>query len=702
LLNKYLNDKVFLICIDSDTFFHGSNCIKEALDQCLYDIALDFQTKRKQLKEKEKTSGNNQQILSNLRNLPMSLLSGVTNQQSKDKKSAENLQKEQEEARRDELIEGFYYPFLVNSFSSYLPTSLQESKQLKGKSYSGGGVRGAAAAKDIIQPPVPTLHPLQDNSSISHHKQRHSSQKMGGTTGILETFRHNPLSANQTILSRHNWTVSSNTHIIWMGHLAWQQVVLNYYYREQQTFHSKTKQNWKHATLDSNLPLENVLFYPYPSSSLLSIAEKRNNGMKLLKLFQNHSSTRAALSHLKKNQLNSHYLCTYSCENIKLPEYLIYYFQQRRKEDYSSSDSSSTLISTPLPTVVKSIKHLNSSHSIRTSHKNHSHLTHPPLKTIQTPVPTHLQSTEPPIQSVLPLLNLTNDQSNHSTHNNNASWPHPTALLDYFNFSRTNSKVNKEETLLNMTLPYFPSNYSFHLEENSTFSHHNQTKRHRKLFSLTSSSKANTGLLNIPKLFRKKSIMRRNRTSYSFPLSALYDQSQFLRNNFLPDKEDDDNKPQQDSHRHQQKASKKAFCNPSIFLIGFTETNSFQFVNLLQSHPLMLSGYSSWTSHNSAGGSDYSKLMNENGCYNIITADLFASRDASNEFGSLEVSESGEIQDKLFYRSKCYPYLEKNDSFILLDSSMRYNVNPFTPFVIKQVKKYFFSLYFRFVNCLLG
>jgi hypothetical protein len=108
LFNKYLNDKVFLICIDSDTFFHGSNCIKEALDQCLYDIALDFQTKRKQLKEKEKNSGSNQQILSNLRNLPMALLSGVTNQQSKDKKSAENLQKEQ---RRDELIEGFYYRF---------------------------------------------------------------------------------------------------------------------------------------------------------------------------------------------------------------------------------------------------------------------------------------------------------------------------------------------------------------------------------------------------------------------------------------------------------------------------------------------------------------------------------------------------------------------------------------------------------------
>jgi hypothetical protein len=182
----------------------------------------------------------------------------------------------------------------VNSFSSYLPTSLQDNKQLKGgKSYSGGGLRGAAAAKDII----PTLHPLQDNSSISNNKQMHSTHQLGGSTGILETFRHNPLSANQRILSRHNWTVSSNTHIIWMGHLAWQHVVLNYYYREQQKFHSKTKQNWKRATLNSNLPLENVLFYPYPSSSLLSIAEKRNNGMKLLKLFQNHSSTRAALSH---------------------------------------------------------------------------------------------------------------------------------------------------------------------------------------------------------------------------------------------------------------------------------------------------------------------------------------------------------------------------------------------------------------------
>jgi hypothetical protein len=71
----------------------------------------------------------------------------------------------------------------------------------------------------------------------------------------------------------------------------------------------------------------------------------------------------------------------------------------------------------------------------------------------------------------------------------------------------------------------------------------------------------------------------------------------------------------------------------------------------------MLSGYSSWASpnsHNSEGSSDYSKLMNENGCYNIITADLFASRDTSNEFGSSEVSRNGEIQDKLFYRSKFF------------------------------------------------
>jgi hypothetical protein len=117
---------------------------------------------------------------------------------------------------------------------------------------------------------------------------------------------------------------------------------------------------------------------------------------------------------------------------------------------------------------------------MRTSHKNHTRSPISHLKTIETPVSTHLVSTVPP--SELPLVNMTNDHSNNNTHNNNASWPHPTALLDYFNVSRTNSKETNEKTLLNMTLPHFPSNYSFYLPDNSTFLHTNQTKRHRKLF----------------------------------------------------------------------------------------------------------------------------------------------------------------------------------------------------------------------------
>jgi hypothetical protein len=736
LLKKYEMDKVFLICIDSDTFYHGANCIKEALDQCLYDISLDFQTKRKQFQDQQNHKSFFQQF-----NLPLPLLYSTSSSSSSSssrsvassangnknpKKNQDSLESNTPEPTKSssaDQIEIYYYPFLVNSFSNYLPSSLQQNippppltVPTNNKGFSGG-LRGSKETTSFN-----TNSP--SNSGTSHRSSSPSSAAhFYAFEGILESFHSNPLIANQTILSPHNWTVSSNTHIIWMGQLAWEQVVYNHYYREHQQL------TWKNKY---KLPIpifHNVHSYPYPHSSLLSLAERRNYPMKLLKNhFDNNNSSFSSLiqksfDNYHKNSQLKKYLCQFACDSVQLPEYLVYYFQKKKDAFINHPTSSnhqdvvattSFPVHTPKPTMngtaAKARKPIHSSsilhHSTKTTSENHTSMSH--------------HHTQEPVSSVAPLKTLP-----PTTVNISSPIAAPSLTLNDSHPIHVESKSNSSISVIT----------TMNISISSSMNNSNNTAAHRRHRRRRLSS------INVPKIFKSESIMRRNRTMYIFPLTALNDRSlfssgfnqqpqqQLQQQYFIPKSNTDD---EQHPLWRKDHSKSQPFCNPSIFIVGFTHTNSWNFLHFLQSHPLILSGYSGWTN---AVSLHENPLLRENGCYNIITSDLFQlhSTSSSSESSSSSSSEAGvggglgghhdhdgsvnnknqnnyyspkttgegfsgnwfldeEIHDPLFYRSKCYPYVEKNDSFIILDPSFAYNLNPFTPHVIKQVSISLFNL----------
>lgn len=489
------------------------------------------------------------------------------------------------------------FPLILNSFSHDIP-AIPEF----GTTKSFTGLRG---------------------SSVSDHKLKSPTIKYWN--GVLESFHYDPIYANKSILSIHNWSVSSHACIIWMGHLAWHQSVINYY--SSLNLHDFPLLSSSNFQLFLN-PLQ---FYPYPQSSLLSLASRRNN--------HRQKAIFGVVDSPLPQTRRRNYMCRSYSETIKLPEYLVYYFQ-RRKHHHQHLQATSS------PTV-KPTKLSNSASvwNLR-SHSNYSLINERLNKTLPVAGGLHnLNSTVSSINSSLIFLNISIEDKANS--------PITRVSNDLTISNNWTTTINTTQAV-NATL-------------------HSTRRRRRQLLSKPAYS--------IPNVFRKRSIMRRNKSSYSFPLKGLLDPLHKLQD--FPVLHDDDNIEKQILHYSNDDFS---FCNPSIFFIGFHDTNAKYFTRLLTSHPLVMNGFDGWSF-----SSD--ELSNHDGCYNVINIDSIIARsneeDENDPFAEIlkEIPLSHyKPENYLAMRSKCYPLIAKNDSLILLDSSLSYNLNPFTPFLIHQVK----------------
>jgi hypothetical protein len=592
---------------------------------------------------------------------------------------------------------------LVNSFSDDIPDRFQKAEDEKEVKEVGDG--GKSNRKEKLK----KVFFLRDKS-LSRSVIIVEGQN---EIGILETFNNDPLKAKASVLSSHNWTVSRNTHIVWIGHLAWQQV-------------TSLKSSFSSASSSSKFPLSlasSSSHYPYPSSSLLFVATKKNSELKLLQKKLNVEKNRIkekVKSLFSIGKKKSYATCQLYSDVVTLPEYLINILKENVQTHPSpttqSSGSTEALVPAPptfLPVITISpspplpmvkdvinvtdtvIHHLpeapsptnvtstaskmksmlrsyfnfsNDSHHIKAVIHDHSSVSN-----VTTVMKDAIDTTNTTLSSILakykdssknvsiPLVNIHNMINNislfiKSTHDLNYSVNGSSVIHGIFN---NDSHPIFSKNLSSSSLHhYHPSRYHYHNESafanisslvmSSSWNITHRQQRRKLLFSMSSSS-SSSSKHQIPKIFTTKSRMRTNKTSYSFSLSSLSVTSSITSLSPI---------------------EKTGGCTPSLFLIGFLSTSYASYIaNSLTSHPSILTGYDGMI--NEAVGQQQPSSFYDKGCYNLFSEEITNSP-----------SQAMALRRN---RGSCYPVVEKNESFLILDSSLQYNLNPFTPFHIKQV-----------------
>lgn len=616
LLEKYHEDKVFLICIDSDTFFHGANCIREALDQCLHRI------------NEERMNKLNAKSL-------VSLYSTFLNSK---------LRTEQQPS------------FLINSFSNELP-------------------------QDINNPPIKHESSTLSPQDLVLHDR---------VTGLLETFQDNPMIANHTILSVHNWTVNSNTRILWLGHLAWQQIHLSS----------------ANGHLSSQAHHHQHHFYPYPKGSLLSIAETRNRQFKLYRFVTSQSSQ--SLEGKRTNQ--RFYSCRYFHDHVIIPQYLLQliekqhsYWRQQFTNEQSNPTSNAATISEAVSPRPSQISQNVSRNEKRFSAK---------LPLNVSILILNRSNSEVMSETGALSLNISSSQTNHTFHmtpaQTNSSLSNYSALppLVHFSLEANTTYTSSNESVIstgyNLTVRHLNDTHSdlwnssqaiephkYHLR-----GYHDKRMKPRRLNELTAPLKDKILLRDY---FRKKSVLRTNHTNYEISLiDVLYPSlkgpfhSRLVEVSFGKDEITEVESSNQKDEMH---FENDLSCNPSIFIVGFLHSSSQILLNYFHQHPRLLMGFSSV--HSFPKGELFKSEIHVDGCYNVIspkyTIPEWFQLSSSRETTTAEFSKS-------FSRADCYPYVDPNESFIAIDASMQYSTNPFTPFLIKQVRPHLLdpSLFLNF------
>lgn len=118
------------------------------------------------------------------------------------------------------------------------------------------------------------------------------------------------------------------------------------------------------------------------------------------------------------------------------------------------------------------------------------------------------------------------------------------------------------------------------------------------------------------------------------------------------------------SSKHSHRAGRSPQCSPSLFLVGFPHIGSRILQEILTLHPAVLSGW-----HRTYDGQ---------GCYNVRDLLLFKSTG----------SEAGNFIERLVEdRAACFPYRPSHSgsqSFVTLDQSLQYFMDPMLPYLILQ------------------
>jgi hypothetical protein len=657
-----------LICIDSDTFFHGANCIKEALDQCLYEI------------NQETIKNYKQFLISSAAAAGAGVGGGIAGSFLRVAPFIGSVGK----IFSSQATAAFEPKLLVNSFSDDLPDRFQEEEE---------------ATKSETKEKAKPSQSLKNEEDLTKENE----------LGILETFNNDPLKAKVSVLSSHNWTVSKNTHIVWIGHLAWQQVT--------SIKAANLGSSSSSLTFPSSFTSSSSSHYPYPISSLLSVATKKNSELKLLqKKFKAEEKVRGkhnGKSTFSSGKKKNYAICQSYSDVITLPEYLINVLKENIEIHSISSKAS---FATPVPhtpatsTFIPSITHppshlplrdtnitsdtdvviVHPPHPQETLHSTNFTSTASKMKSMLRPVlsyfsfsnDSHNNNLKIPIDSTLTNIttattmmmkhvfnsnitqsslffivptNITtlskeirwvfNNASNPSLFSNTST---NSSSLTYgmFNnnshpiFSNLSSSSLSSSSSLHHHHRLYPSRYHYHNESISSNisslvirSSMNSTERRQRrklLFSLSSSSSSSSSKHQIPKIFTTKSRMRTNKTSYSFSLSSL---SLTLSSS-----------SESTSVSH---AVSGGGCTPSIFLIGFLSTSYASYIsNSLISHPSILTGYDGLINDVvDQQQQHHHPSFYDKGCYNLL---------------SEEVSNSPSQASLLKNRASCYPMVEKN------------------------------------------
>jgi hypothetical protein len=579
---------------------------------------------------------------------------------------------------------------LVNSFSDDIPDRFEKAEDVE-------ELKGVNDGSKSNRKKKPKVVLTQSVSTVEGQNE----------IGILETFNNDPLKAKASVLSSHNWTVSRNTHIVWIGHLAWQQV----------------------TSLKSSLSSSSFMFplsfasspshYPYPSSSLLFVATKKNSELKLLqkKLTVEKNRIKEKVKSLfSVGKKKSYATCQLYSNVVSLPEYLINILKEHVQTHPSSTTQSSgstealvpappTLLSpitispSPLPmvkdvinvtdTVIHHLPEASSPTNVTSTaskmksmlrsyfkFSNDSHIKaviDHSVSNVTTVMKHAIDTTNTTLSSILakykdssknvsiPLVDI------HHMFNNISLFTKSTQDLNYSanGSSLTHGIFNNDshpifsKNLSSSSLHhYYPSRYHYHNESafanisslamSSSWNTTHRRQRRKLLFSMSSSS-SSSSKHQIPKIFTTKSRMRTNKTSYSFSLSSFSVTS---------------------SATSLSPTENTGGCTPSLFLIGFLSTSYASYIaNSLTSHPSILTGYDGMIDE--AVEQQQPSSFYDKGCYNLLSEEI--------------TNSPSQATALLRNRGSCYPVVQKNESFLILDSSLQYNLNPFTPFLIKQV-----------------